>query len=515
MNNSPLITVYTQVYNTKESDLRTCIESVLNQTYQNIEYFILDNGSTDGSCAILEEYAKKDSRIKLYRIEQNKAAWRYVEISDKISGAYWTCLDSDDWMEPDYLECLLNFTLENDLDIAVCGTMFHVEETGQTVPRACEEDFVLNRSDYAQQFMYYHVFFRATWAKLIKSDIAKHDCQLRKEILYGGDTALCLQWLRLTKKIGVTSKVLHHYRIHPTSLSYRYDSLRFAADLALFQDALDFLKPYGPISAQNLTFLYIVYCNALSDTLNVIDNSDLSAHDKLEEYKKIALEPITRQAYQIKDDSAKRSKELLLFFALKTCGDAENGQSCLDALCAYFTQCSKLLTVSNSKILISDVSIFQAFSADDDSALCEVLIKIFKQYPYKSQEKIADMLSCLTEKLPLCKMCAKHRFLAHFSKIFLLLFHSQNLEALEEMTDLLLNDRVKDAQETFFELYLTLAAFLQQESAYLFGKIRFAEYLFSKKRYAECAKAIAELEQMGLSKHEEVEKLKKELSRHT
>lgn len=62
---------------------------------------------------------------------------------------------------------------------------------------------------------------------------------------------------------------------------------------------------------------------------------------------------------------------------------------------------------------------------------------------------------------------------------------------------------------------MTLAAFLQQESAYLFGKIRFAEYLFSKKRYAECAKAIAELEQMGLSEHEEVKKLKKELSRHT
>lgn len=80
MNNSPLITVYTQVYNTKESDLRTCIESVLNQTYQNIEYFILDNGSTDGSCAILEEYAKKDSRIHLFRFEKNIIRFRYTEI---------------------------------------------------------------------------------------------------------------------------------------------------------------------------------------------------------------------------------------------------------------------------------------------------------------------------------------------------------------------------------------------------------------------------------------------------
>ncbi|HJC71845.1 MAG TPA: glycosyltransferase [Candidatus Ruthenibacterium merdavium] len=513
MNNSPLITVYTQVYNTKESDLRTCIESVLNQTYQNIEYFILDNGSTDGSFAILEEYAKKDSRIHLFRFEKNIIRFRYTEISQSAQGQFWTMLDSDDWIDPSYIEHLLFFAMSKNLDITICGTLFHLE-SGETCPRALSEKLVLNSMQYNTYFPLYHVYFRAMWGKLVKSKIINQS-NICTKVFYGGDTILAFNWLKLSRQIGISPELLHHYRIHSSSVSYRYDSLRFQSDLVLFQDALDFLKPYGPISAQNLTFLYSVYCNALSDTLNVIDNSDLSAHDKLEEYKKIALEPITRQAYQIKDDSAKNSKELLLFFALKICGDAENGQSCLDALCAYFTQCSKLLTVSNSKILISDVSIFQAFSADDYSALCEVLIKIFKQYPYKSQEKIADMLSCLTEKLPLCKMCAKHRFLAHFSKIFLLLFHSQNLEALEEMTDLLLNDRVKDAQETFFELYLTLAAFLQQESAYLFGKIRFAEYLFSKKRYAECAKAIAELEQMGLSKHEEVEKLKKELSRHT
>ncbi len=515
MNQNPLITVYTQVYDTKEEYLRECIESILSQTYNNLQYIIVDNGSSEQTSNILKEYEKKDSRILLIRFEKNEIRFRFYEIAHLATGKYFMALDSDDWVDSNCISNLLCFTEEKDLDICCTGTSFHIADTDSTATRAIDSSLVIEQFDYANFFIHYHVFFRAMWGKLLKTELVKSSLSEHKPVCYGLDTLICFHWLRLSNKVGILKGTLHHYRVHKSSASYQYMPLRFQSDLVLFQDALDFLKPYGPISAQNLIFLYSVYCNALSDTLNVIDHSDLSAHDKLEEYKKIALEPITRQAYQIKDDSAKNSKELLLFFALKICGDAENGQSCLDALCAYFTQCSKLLTVSNSEILISDVSIFQAFLADDDSALCEVLIKIFKQYPYKSQEKIADMLSCLTEKLPLCKMCAKHRFLAHFSKIFLLLFHSQNLEALEEMTDLLLNDRVKDAQETFFELYLTLAAFLQQESAYLFGKIRFAEYLFSKKRYAECAKAIAELEQMGLSKHEEVEKLKKKLSRHT
>ena len=65
-----MITIYTQVYNAKPY-IRQCVESVLHQTYPHFEYYLADNGSTDGCKEILEEYAASDSRIKLFRNEKN------------------------------------------------------------------------------------------------------------------------------------------------------------------------------------------------------------------------------------------------------------------------------------------------------------------------------------------------------------------------------------------------------------------------------------------------------------
>ena len=62
------ITIYTQVYNTKPF-LERCLSSVVNQTFGNFDYILIDNGCTDGSSEILRQYAKKDQRIKLIRME--------------------------------------------------------------------------------------------------------------------------------------------------------------------------------------------------------------------------------------------------------------------------------------------------------------------------------------------------------------------------------------------------------------------------------------------------------------
>lgn len=513
MNTTPLVTVYTQVYNTKESDLRTCIESVLNQTYENIEYFILDNASTDGSSAILDEYAKRDNRIHLFRFEKNVLGLRYIEISNSAKGYFWTTVDSDDWIDASYIENLVFLALSNDLDIAVCGSLFH-SEGGFTSARAVPHNLIINASQYSSYFCNYHVFFRTMWGKLIRSSIVNQNYHFKHNIIYGKDTVLAFNWLRHSKRIGIFSKILHHYRCHTSSVSYQYDPLRFASDIALFQDALDFLKPYGPISITNLTFLYIVYCNAVTDTLNVIENSKLSPQEKLEEYKKIALEPTTQGAYQVNDDSATNSKSFLFLYMLKNASLAENGQDCLQSLAFYLPHCSEALVAADADLFAQNQSLFETLLKDDCQLLREALLQGFKKSPYRTQEKIVNLLSALTDELPICQTATTHRFISHFPKVYTLLLHSEHLQALEEMTDLLLNHRVKDAQEVFFQVYLTLSALLQQEPAYLFGKIQWAEYLFSDKRYEESAQVVEELEKMGLSEHEEVVKLKKKLARY-
>lgn len=509
-----LITVFTQVYNTKESELRQCIESVLSQTYPHLQYLILDNGSCLENQRILEEYQKRDCRVQVIRFENNIAGWRLPEIQAYVRGEYLSVLDSDDWIESDFLEKLLPFAKTNELDIACCGTMFHNENKQALTARTLESSLVFSNADFAHYYPYYHVFMRTTWAKLIKTPIAVSDISIRTQVSYGQDTVLCFYWLKLCNKVGISSDILHHYRLHPSSISYQYDPLRFASDVALFQDALDFLKPYGPVSLQNLTFLYIVYCNAVTDTLNVIEKSQLSPKEKLEEYKKIALEPITQGAYQVSDESATNSKGFLFLYMLKNASLVENSQDYLESLSFYLPHCSKVLAIADADLLGQNDAFFQPLLKDDASLLRDNLLQEFKKSPYRSQEKIVNLLSALTDELPVCKTATTHRFINHFFKIYGYLLHSQHLEALEEMTDLLLNHRVKDAQEVFFQVYLTLAALLQQEPAYLFGKIQMAEYLFSAKHYQEAAQIVAELEKMGLSEHDDVVKLKKKLARY-
>ena len=114
----PKITIYTQAYNTK-SYLDQCVSSVLSQTYTDFEYLLLDNGCTDGSSEILEQYAKRDQRIHLIKFEKNQRGQRLTLTNQYATGEYYAVLDSDDWWELDYLERLIGFLECNSLDLAV------------------------------------------------------------------------------------------------------------------------------------------------------------------------------------------------------------------------------------------------------------------------------------------------------------------------------------------------------------------------------------------------------------
>ena len=117
---SELISVIVPVYNV-EKYLNKCIESIVNQTYTNLEIILVDDGSPDNSGAICEEYAKKDPRIKVIHQENAGApAARNVAI-DKAVGEFMYFMDSDDWAEPTMLEDMYTLAEENESQLVVAG----------------------------------------------------------------------------------------------------------------------------------------------------------------------------------------------------------------------------------------------------------------------------------------------------------------------------------------------------------------------------------------------------------
>ncbi|MBP5605903.1 MAG: glycosyltransferase family 2 protein, partial [Ruminiclostridium sp.] len=124
------ITVYTRAYNA-EKYISKCVESVLEQSFRDFEYFIVDNGSTDGTRKLLEDYAKKDGRIRLTRLEKNtrNVTFSYMR---EFKGELVTQLDADDWWGPGFLERMISFLEKEQLDIAVTGTVNYFEHDGSS-----------------------------------------------------------------------------------------------------------------------------------------------------------------------------------------------------------------------------------------------------------------------------------------------------------------------------------------------------------------------------------------------
>lgn len=124
----PKVSVIIPVYNT-EKYLRQCIDSVVNQTFKDIEIICVDDGSTDNSLEILKEYQKNDSRLIILQqnhIGAGEARNKGIEVA---KGKYIGFLDSDDWFEPDMLEKMHQRATKFDADMVVCSSKNYDIET--------------------------------------------------------------------------------------------------------------------------------------------------------------------------------------------------------------------------------------------------------------------------------------------------------------------------------------------------------------------------------------------------
>ena len=144
-----LISIIISVSNT-ESYLRQCLDSLLNQTYISFEVILLNNGSTDSSASICQEYAEKDSRFKYFETEQDSISSSYNLGIERSGGAYITFIKSDDWVDSDYLELLYTTMIEEKADIVVSTYKTFNTNTGLLEYHAYQKDCaesVFNQKD--------------------------------------------------------------------------------------------------------------------------------------------------------------------------------------------------------------------------------------------------------------------------------------------------------------------------------------------------------------------------------
>ena len=134
----PLISVIVPVYNV-EKYLKKCVDSITSQTYKNLEILLVDDGSTDSSGQICNEFEKNDARIKVIHKKNGGLSDARNAGLDRAKGQYYAFIDSDDYIQDNTIEIMLNAIKKNKSEIAVCNMIRFLEE-GETVQFYCPTD---------------------------------------------------------------------------------------------------------------------------------------------------------------------------------------------------------------------------------------------------------------------------------------------------------------------------------------------------------------------------------------
>ena len=137
-NGNHLISIIVPIYNIA-SYLPTCLESILAQTYQNLEIILVDDGSTDNCAQICDTYAKKDSRIHVIHKENGGLVSARKAGMRASTGSLIAYVDGDDWIEPDMYERMYHRMFTEDVDIVMCGRYEEVGNASKEVYHGIDE----------------------------------------------------------------------------------------------------------------------------------------------------------------------------------------------------------------------------------------------------------------------------------------------------------------------------------------------------------------------------------------
>lgn len=209
-----IISVIVPIYNS-EKYLGKCIDSLINQSYKNFELLLIDDGSKDDSLSICNKYAALDSRVKVHHKENEGIAKTRNYGLQAASGEYITFVDSDDYVDPNFLKLLLEAIEINHCELSICSFVRFTDDG--IIHNAVEKSRVVDRSDLELLFFTDSSIGKANWNKLYKAKLV-NDLKF-PDICLGEDYVFNFEYLKKVKKVAIVNDELYYYRITPSSLS--------------------------------------------------------------------------------------------------------------------------------------------------------------------------------------------------------------------------------------------------------------------------------------------------------
>lgn len=207
------LSIVVPVYNVKKY-VQQCAESLINQTYKNLEIILVDDGSTDGSGALCDKMAETDKRIRVIHKQNGGLSDARNKGIDAASGEYIGFVDSDDWVSPDMYEKMLEFMIQENADIAVCGW---IEEFRDSSRKKCPYSKSLNKNQAMTELLNNITIADHAGDKLYRT-------HLFRNIRYPAgktyeDIRTTYQLFNCSERVVFISEAFYHYRQRKGSIA--------------------------------------------------------------------------------------------------------------------------------------------------------------------------------------------------------------------------------------------------------------------------------------------------------
>lgn len=218
MTSSVAVSVIVPVYNT-ERYLRKCINSICESTLRNIEIICVDDGSSDGSVSIINEYCQRDKRIRLIKQSNQYAGAARNNGMKHASGEYLAFIDSDDFIERDALEKLYNVSKKYELDVLKCSSYLYDNITSETSTNKWSVNFwAIQKIGYNRVCRFDEKFFDlcrvadAPWTGLYRTKFIRENKILFPEFFCCNDRYFSIKCVIEAKRMMVTNIFMNNYR---------------------------------------------------------------------------------------------------------------------------------------------------------------------------------------------------------------------------------------------------------------------------------------------------------------
>lgn len=313
----PKISIVVPVYNAQEL-LPQTLDSILSQTYLDFEVILVQDGSTDESAKVCDDYQQADRRVRVFhRQNAGPSASRNFGI-DQARGEYLVFCDSDDLLTPDTLETMLSVMERFQLDLALVGFERFYPDTEKCIQYRLGPANKLLIYQSIQEFaeVYLHsrtnMFGISIWAKMYRLDIIReHNIRFPKDMNYEEDCVFNLQYFRHVTYAGAQGTVCYRYRQNASSLSKGYRKNALPSQIRGYHKRREFLTEIG--MEEHVEKLDNIMLVVFFNDLVKIAESNLSDDEKIAAYQSFLDLPDVQSLF------LKHSTVLQSLFKRKVC----------------------------------------------------------------------------------------------------------------------------------------------------------------------------------------------------